>query len=273
MESTDRSDPLVDLSADLALMVQAARQAGQIALEHRRADRLNVRYKDGNSPVTDADEAVDKFLFETLMGARPTYGWLSEERPDLDPAHRMAAPFTFIADPIDGTRAFIDGRDVWCVSVGLVANGRPVAGVLECPARKQTYTALRGGGAFCNGKPIKVAAPSEPVVVGGPQVWIDELIDQTGLAVERHRHVPSLAYRLAMIAGGAMNGTFVKPQSADWDIAAADLIVHEAGGVMSDAAGAPIVMNALEPTKGLLVAATPQLHPTLLGVVAQRTVG
>ena len=105
-----------------------------------------VWLKGGQSPVSEADFAVDAFLRDTLTAARPDYGWLSEETADLP--GRLAARRTFVVDPIDGTRAFLEGKSTWCVSVAVVEAGRPLAGVLECPARAETYQAELGCGAF-----------------------------------------------------------------------------------------------------------------------------
>ncbi len=98
--------------------------------------------KTGNSPVTEADLAADKYLKDMLLTARPDYGWISEETHD----ERVASPRQrfFVVDPIDGTRAFIEGSDVWCVSVAVIENGRPVAGVLDCPARGRDTHGITG---------------------------------------------------------------------------------------------------------------------------------
>ncbi len=257
---------------ELALIVDAATRAGALAMQHFGGDDLDVQLKDGDSPVTRADFAVDTFLRQTLTDARPTYGWLSEETTDADIDHRMAAPRTFIVDPIDGTRAFIAGHAIWCVSVAIVEAGRPIAGVLECPALGETITATLGGGAHSNDAPIAVRPPLATPCIGGPRPLVNRLADRVPFAVERHTHVPSLAYRLSMVAAGAMDATFVKPASADWDIAAADLIVHEAGGVLTDGSGRAPRLNARDPVKGMLVAGHPDLHGHLLAVVADAAV-
>lgn len=264
---------LPSLADELSLLVDAAREAGAMAMAHFGGSDLDVQIKDGDSPVTKADYAVDTFLRHTLTEARPGYGWLSEETADTEIAARRAAPRTFIVDPIDGTRAFIAGHAVWCVSAAIVEAGRPVAGVLECPALGETITATRGGGAHGNGGSLSVRTPPETRVVGGPRPLVNRLAGQASFAVERHSHVPSLAYRLAMIACGQMDATFVKPASADWDIAAADLIVHEAGGLMTDASGALPQLNGADPLKGMLVAGHPDMHPHLLSVVADPSLG
>lgn len=264
---------LPELADELALIAESAREAGRIAMRHFGGDELDVRFKAGDSPVTNADFEVDAFLRETLTAARPAYGWLSEETADSDVERRVAAPRTFIVDPIDGTRAFIEGRDIWCISVAIVENGRPVAGVLHCPALSETIMATAGGGAFRNGERIAVRPPRPVPLIGGPKPLVGRLAEHAPFDVERHGHVPSLAYRLSMVARGAMDGTFVKPASADWDIAAADLILHEAGGMLTDAKGRVPHLNGPDPAKGLLVAGHPSLHAALLAVVGESGLG
>lgn len=266
-EPADGTIDLPPLADELDLIAGLAREAGAIAMRSFGASDLDVRLKDGESPVTRVDYAVDTMLREALMAARPDYGWLSEETPDVDVEARMVAPRTFIVDPLDGTRAFIEGHDVWCVSIGLVEAGRPVVGVLECPAMGETVTATRGGGALRNGERIHATAPRDEPLVGGPRLLVDRLRTDGNVAPRRHTHVPSLAYRLSMVARSAMDATFVKPYAADWDIAAAALIVIEAGAVMTDARGADVTMNKADPIKGTLIACHPSLKPAMLGVV------
>ena len=262
------------LADELALITDVARQAGAMAMRHFGRRDLDVRLKDGESPVTHVDLAVDRFLRETLTAARPHYGWLSEETADSDIEARMTAARTFIVDPIDGTRAFIDGYEVWCVSVALVENGYSVAGVLECPALQETITAVADGGAMCNDAPLHIAAPAAgaELVVGGPRSLVDRL-DVAGHGVRRHRHVPSLAYRLSMVARGAMHATFVKPYSSDWDVAAAGLVLQEAGGVFVDAHGEPVAYNKRDPLKGTLVGCHPDLTEAMMSVVGDLRFG
>jgi myo-inositol-1(or 4)-monophosphatase len=237
--------------ADLALIREAAREAGRIALRFFKQSP-EVWWKEGQSPVSEADFAVDKFLQEELLKARPDYGWLSEET--ADDLARLEKTRTFIVDPIDGTRAFIDGRSTWCVSIGVVEAGRPIAGVLDCPAKNEVFWARKGAGAFLNDHPIAVTPLRAQPAVGGPKAMIDALD-----AVDRRdfrpvTYVPSLAYRIAMVARGEIDATFVKPNSHDWDLAAADLILAEAGGTLVDATGNPLVLASDNPSHGPLAA-------------------
>ena len=265
--------PEADLSADLALLEEAAREGGRIALGFFRKDP-EVWMKAGDSPVSEADFAVDRFLRETLTRARPDYGWLSEETAD-GPA-RLAARRTFVVDPIDGTRAFVAGWNTWCVSVAIVEAGRPIAGVLDCPALDETFSAVLGGGAFLNGKGVAVRDLSGRIEVTGPKIFLDHLASPWRERASRQPHVPSLAYRLAMIAKGALDLTFVKPGAHDWDLAAAALILREAGGELLDGAGCvpPYGLSAI-PRHGALVAGSGALLPASVLALAdwQRTQG
>ncbi|MGN6449273.1 MAG: inositol monophosphatase family protein, partial [Brucella intermedia] len=121
-----------DVSGELALVRDAAREAGRIAMRYFGRSP-EVWLKDGVSPVSEADLAVDRYLKEVLLNARPDYGWISEETVD----DRVVAKrsIAFVVDTIYGTRAYIAGQDQWCVSIAVIENGRPLAGVLECPAR------------------------------------------------------------------------------------------------------------------------------------------
>ncbi len=245
-----------DLASDLALLVDAAREAGQIALRYFKRSP-EVWMKGGMSPVSEADLAADRFLRETLLAARPDYGWLSEETAD-DPA-RLKARRTFIVDPIDGTRGFLEGRSEWCVSVAVVETGRPLAGVLECPARRETFTAVSGGGALKDGARLVLSPTPQSLILGGPGSMINALPADLRSRVKRGEYVPSLAYRLAMVADGRLAATFVKSNSRDWDLAAADLILHEAGGSVLDDAGLPPSYGEADTAHGSMAAGRGEL--------------
>ena len=136
------------IADDLALLIDAAQKAGEIA--HSYFGRSPETWYKGKerSPVSEADMASDRFLRDTLLAARPSYGWLSEET--LDDPSRLARERIFIVDPIDGTRGFIGGKTDWCVSVAIVENGVAVVGALASPARGNIWWASRGNGAFLN---------------------------------------------------------------------------------------------------------------------------
>ncbi len=250
---------------DLALLRDAAREAGRIAMGYFGKDP-QVWIKEGTSPVSEADYAADRFLRERLLAARPGYGWLSEETAD-DPS-RLKAPRTFVVDPIDGTRAFIAGNPTWCVSVAVVEQGRSLAGVLDCPARNEVFWATRGGGAFLDGRRLDVATTGSHPSIAGPKPLIDRL--DAGLIAQSRRvdYVPSLAYRLAMIADGRIDASFVKSDSHDWDLAGAALILEEAGGTLLDSSGDTPRFATERIRHGELVAGSGELLRKLFHVIA-----
>jgi myo-inositol-1(or 4)-monophosphatase len=242
--------------ADLALLAEAAREAGGIAMRYFGASP-EVWMKSGDSPVSEADLSVDRFLSDALLGARPDYGWLSEETAGA-PRPSAKGPI-FVVDPIDGTRAFLEGKPTWCVSIAVVAEGRPVAGVLACPAREEVYSARRGKGAALNGTELSVGAARRPLRVAGPRPMVAGLPKSRFGAVEIQPYIPSLAYRIAMVASGAIDATFVKPNAHEWDLAAADLILEEAGGSVLDEKGDRLVYAGSRNRHGTLVAGSGEL--------------
>jgi myo-inositol-1(or 4)-monophosphatase len=256
-------------SADLDLLVEASVAAGREALTFFRND-VKIWWKnEGTSPVTAADHAANDILKERLLGARPGYGWLSEESED--DSQRLSRNKVFIVDPIDGTRAFMTGKDTWVVSAAITENGVPVAGVLFAPALDELYVATAEGKVEKNGRPIAV----EPIKADGRfrLSAADDMFNALGSParsrIDRLSRIPSLAYRLAMIADGRMDATLVKPNSHDWDLAAAHLILRNAGGRLTDAKGREPVYNAATPRHGVLVAVSAGLHAEVLASLPQ----
>lgn len=241
----------------------AVREAGALALAAFRTGAqtsAQVWFKAGDSPVTEADLAVDALLKERLGALLPEAGWLSEESADAP--DRLARPLVWIVDPIDGTRAFAAGNPDWSVSVGLVAGGRPIAGIVEAPAHGHLYEALAGGGALRDGAPIRVS--DRPGLAGarvaGPKPLVDRIDRAIGAAMLRLPKVSSLALRLARVADGTIDVGLVGGQAHDWDLAGADVILHEAGGALTDAGGGAAAYNRPEPVHRELVAASTRLH-------------
>ena len=139
--------------------------------------------------------AANDILKEKLLAARPNYGWLSEETDD--DAARLGCDTVFVVDPIDGTRAFIAGKDVWCVSVAVVHLGRPVAGVLFAPALGELFQAVSTGDALKNGEPISVRPTGADVLrIALAEETVGLLEKGYRASVSRIPHVPSLAYRI-----------------------------------------------------------------------------
>ncbi|WP_279480545.1 3'(2'),5'-bisphosphate nucleotidase CysQ [Aureimonas sp. SK2] len=243
---------------DLALLREVAAEAGRIAQAFWRKDP-RVWWK-GQSPVSEADLAVDEYLSSALLTARPGYGWVSEETASR-PAEGGEERF-FVVDPIDGTRAFLRGEPTWCVSIAVVAAGRPVAGVLDAPSLGEVFTAAAGGPALLNGASIAVRTghgAGETLHLAMPDPMRRRLADEPGHAIDFSPNIPSLALRLAMVASGRLDGTLVGARANDWDIAAADLILERAGGHLAGLETGPHLYNPVPRRHGVLVAGAPDI--------------
>lgn len=252
----------------LPLIREAAREAGDMAMAfYRRGGATSARVwsKSGGSPVTQADVAVDAYLKIRLSAALPEAAWLSEET--VDDNQRLTRRFVWVVDPIDGTRAFMAGSPDWAVCVALLDAGQPVAGIVHAPASEASYEAVRGGGSTCNGSTIAVSGTD--VMAGsriaGPRPMLDALA-KLGDFVSVDK-IPSLALRLARIADGSIDAGLVSPDSRDWDLAAADLILSEAGGVVTRHNGDPMLYNRPTPVHGTLIASGRKLHGPLVEAV------
>jgi myo-inositol-1(or 4)-monophosphatase len=236
----------IALEDDLKLLEAAALLAGEAALPYFRiggSTTAKVSYKDGNSPVSEADHAANDTLERHLRRARPSYQWVSEET--VDAIDRLTATHLFVVDPIDGTRAFIAGQLQWSVSVALVVNGAPLAGVIHAPSLGVTYSAARGLGAYRNGSLIKVSQRRElqdAMVSGGKQI-LEQLQEATGKTVVAGPKIPSLALRLALAADSGIDLALAATGAHDWDVAAADIILQESGGVLLDTDGERLIYN------------------------------
>jgi myo-inositol-1(or 4)-monophosphatase len=258
-------DADIDALVARDLLVSAAREAGALALEHFHAGgRTTARVvtKPGGSPVTDADLAADALLKRRLREALPDAGWLSEET--VDDLERLTRRSLIIVDPIDGTRAFVIGDPRWCVSVALIVDGRPVAGVVHAPALNETYAAARAKGAIFNGAPLAASSSWPPRNAAGPKLVIEAMAADLGVPVEVVPRVPALAYRLCLAARGVIDFAIAAANSHDWDIAAADILLEEAGARLIDASGERLRYNSREVGRSALLAASDGAAPRLI---------
>lgn len=256
--------PAPDSVADTGLLADTLRRAGEIA-RHYYGGKYRSWNKSRGNPVTEADIEIDRFLNQTLLSVRPEYGWLSEETED-DPA-RLQREFTFIADPIDGTYGFLKQRPHFTIVAAVVHHGRPVSAAIFNPITGEMFEASKGVGATKNGAPISVSDRGgfdgarilaerklmEPASWTTP--WPESLTSDTRA---------SAAYRIALVAAGEFDATFSLTRKSDWDVAAGDLIVHEAGGIMTDRDAKPLLYNQQTTEHGSLVCAGPQLHAKIL---------
>jgi myo-inositol-1(or 4)-monophosphatase len=263
--------PAPDPADDLELLESSVREAGKIARSFFGGSYQRWSKAQG-SPVTEADLAVDRFLNDTLRAARPGYGWLSEETDD-DPA-RLEAETVFVVDPIDGTIAFLKGRPHFTICAAVVRAGRPVAGVVYNPVLDECYAAREGAGASRNGVAAYV----------GPRATLEGcrmLADRAMLAHPAWNAPPnkpwppmevesrnSVAYRLALVADSSFDAVLALSAKRDWDLAAAHIILMEAGGIVTAHDGATLRYNTPDALQPSVIGANPALHAAMLDRVA-----
>ena len=250
---------------DLELLRAAGAEAADLAMAYFRQGP-KAWTKDGGSPVSEADIAVDRRLAEILTAARPEYGWLSEETADNP--ERLERARVFVVDPIDGTRAFLEGRDEWTISLAIVEDGRPITAVLIGPVLSVSYWAVAGGGAYEGDR--RLAPSDKQDFIGarfaGPRAYMRAVEAETG-SPARSRYVASLAYRIALVAGGEIDAAIVRPSARDWDLAAADLLVQEAGARLGDLSGQALRYNTRDTGHPTLIASAPALFGRVVDLV------
>lgn len=225
---------------DTQLLLDVVLEAGKIGLKYFKSEN-EVWYKEGNSPVSQADYEIDSYLKSEFSTHRPSYGWLSEETEDsLD---RLNKERVFIADPIDGTRGFINGHNEWCISVAIVEEGKPIEAILHCPALDRTFLASKGKGLEILGEQTLIQNNQDKPLVTGSKKLIDTIQELPEAPFDVLDFIPSLAYRLALVATGELDGAFARQGASEWDIAAAHLILSESDCVLTDANQSEINYN------------------------------
>lgn len=248
---------------DHDLLREVAQEAAQLALRYWGRPVQKKQKADG-TVVTEADLAVDVLLANRLRKARPDYGWLSEESPDH--ANRLDARKVWIVDPIDGTRAFLQGRSDWTIAIALVENGAPALAAVVNPVRGEAFDARAGAGAFLNG--WRIHASERSTLEGVRLVVPEPLLDNTRWATPWPQPAPlsvhSTLYRLALVAAGKADASFALKPKWEWDVVAGALLVSEAGGFATDPSGGALRFNSAEAKVRGFLACGPKLHQILL---------
>ena len=210
--------------------IEAALRASEELLEDFTPGAVAAESKGGAGPVTEADRRLDELLRGMLPEAGD--GWLSEETVD-DPA-RLDCERVWVVDPLDGTKEFVEGLPEWCVSIGLVENGRAVAGGIINPMAGHLMLGSLETGVTLDGEPARVSPRSElagaTVLASRSEVRRGEWdrFDRAGFSVEASG---SVAYKLALVAVGMADATWTLVPKNEWDIAAGVALVEAAGGV------------------------------------------
>lgn len=231
--------------ADLIRIERALSAAQEVVADYTPGEIESV-LKAGGDPLTEADLAVNKVL-ETML-PEAGEGWLSEET--ADDANRLKCSRVWVVDPIDGTREFIQGIPEWCISVGLVEDGRPIAGGILNPATDELILGGQGEGVTLNGHPVNASQTSDIrgalVLASRSEVkrgeWDPFFKEPISI-----RNVGSVAYKLGLVAAGLANATWTLVPKHEWDVAAGAALVLAGGGVVMYPEGSPAVFNQSNP--------------------------
>ncbi len=252
--------------ADILKRIEAGIEAARSVFARFTPGAIETEYKIGHDPVTEADRAVDAVLRQNLL--REGEGWLSEET--VDDLSRLDKSRVWVVDPLDGTREFVQGIPEFCVSIGYVENGRPVAGGICNPATNETIIGAMDCGVTYNGKPAK---PSHRTTLKGSLILASRSEVKRGEWQQfqsgeyQIRPMGSVAYKLGLVAAGLADVTFTLTPKNEWDVAAGAALVASAGGFVSTLENTPLQCNRKNPLLTGLLSSGPFLREELLAAV------
>lgn len=252
--------------ADILQRIAAGLAAAQAVFARFIPGAIETEYKIGHDPVTEADRAVDAVLRQNLL--REGEGWLSEE--SVDDVSRLDKSRVWVVDPLDGTREFVAGIPEFCVSIGFVENGRPVAGGICNPATNETILGSIDSGISYNGKP---ACPSQRTTLQGSLILASRSEVKRGEWQQfqtrdyQIRPMGSVAYKLGLVAAGQADVTFTLTPKNEWDVAAGAALVASAGAFVATLDNAPLRCNNRNPLLTGLMACGPFLKGELLSAL------
>jgi myo-inositol-1(or 4)-monophosphatase len=252
--------------SDILERIAAAIEAARAVFARFTPGEIETEYKKGLDPVTEADRAVDTVMRQNLL--RAGEGWLSEET--TDDVSRLDKSRVWVVDPLDGTREFVQGIPEFCVSIGFVENGRPVAGGICNPATNETILGAIDCGVTYNGHP---AQPSQRRAIEGSTILASRSETKRGEWQQflsggyNIRPMGSVAYKLGLVAVGKADITFTLTPKNEWDVAAGTALVLSAGGYVATLDNAPLRCNQRNPLLSGLLACGPFLKDPLLALV------
>jgi myo-inositol-1(or 4)-monophosphatase len=252
--------------SDILTRIDAALEAARVVFSGFTAGAIETEFKAGHDPVTAADRAVDSVLRQNLL--REGEGWLSEE--SVDDYSRLGKERVWVVDPLDGTREFVQGLPEFCVSIGFVENGRPVAGGIYNPATQEKFVGSLNTGVTYNGRS---AQPSQRRTLEGALVLASRSEVKRGEWKEfenggfKIRPMGSVAYKLALVSAGLADVTFTLTPKNEWDVAAGAALVLSAGGFVSTLENTCLRCNNKNPLLSGLLTSGPLLREPLLALV------
>ena len=251
---------------DILKRIEAALRAAAGVFSQFTPGAIDAEFKAGHDPVTEADRAIDTVLRQNLL--RDGEGWLSEE--SVDDLTRLDKERVWVVDPLDGTREFVKGIPEFCVSIGYVKNGSPVAGGIFNPATNETFIGAIDSGVTYNGQPARTsqrkglqgasALASRSEIKRGE--W--KKFEKGPLQIVA---MGSVAYKLARVSAGLADVTFTLTPKNEWDVAAGAALVLSGGGFATTLDNAPLCANNRNPLLSGLIAGGPNLREDLLALL------
>ena len=231
------------MNMELKSAIEAVREAGSIIMKYYKS-KYEIRDKSYHNPVTTADHAADDYLKNTLTRLYSEYGWLSEET--VDTKKRLNRSRTWVVDPLDGTKEFIEGVPHFVVSVALIEDGEPIIGVLYNPASDELFTGVKDKGAFLNGEPLSCSTIKDfknMIILNSRSETRNGLWEPYSTDFKERRAIGSVAYKLGLTSAGKTDIFVSLRPKNEWDICAGHCILREAGGEMVTLEGKPITYN------------------------------
>jgi len=241
------------------LSKQALIEAANIALKYK-FKKKKISFKSESQPVTQADIEIDTFLKSYFKSKTPNYGWVSEE--SKDDGSRCNSDFFWCLDPIDGTRSFINNKPEYTISLALIKKNIPILGLIINPETKEFFFAKKGSGSFCNKIKLNVGNKKK-IKLCKYAISNSEEKKLTSFNLLKENNVikiGSIAYKIALVAKGDFDVALSFTKKNDWDVAAADLILHEAGGELRDLKGSKLVYNSKNLKISSVLACNPYLQ-------------
>ena len=263
---TRSQGPMNSAYSGILTRIEAALDAARVVFARFTPGAIETEYKIGHDPVTEADRAVDAVLRQNLL--REGEGWLSEE--SVDDVSRLGKKHVWVVDPLDGTREFVAGIPEFCVSIGFVEEGRPVAGAICNPATQETVIGAIDCGVLYNGKP---ARPSQRTTLQGSLILASRSEVKRGEWQQfqsgdyQIRPMGSVAYKLSLVAAGLADITFTLTSKNEWDVAAGAALVQSAGGFVATLDNTPLRCNNRNPLLTGLMASGPFLSGALVAAL------
>jgi myo-inositol-1(or 4)-monophosphatase len=249
--------------SEILQRIENALEAARVIFSGFTPGEVQAEYKVGHDPVTAADKAVDAALRQNLL--RDGEGWLSEE--SADDLSRLDKRHVWVVDPLDGTREFVQGLPEFCVSIGFVEDGKPVAGGIYNPATQETFLGAIDSGVAYNGRPVRTgsAASLEGALILASRSEVKRGEWETFRnAPFQLRPMGSVAYKLALVAAGLAQATFTLTPKHEWDVAVGAALVLSSGGVVRTLDNTPLRCNQRNPLLSGLIASRPEVSEDLL---------